>query len=90
MKNTIIYTFVLLLLTTWGFAQKNEKTQPPEGGQPKDFTLPKKEVVRLDNGLTLVMVPYGSIPKATIQVSIKTGNIDEKENQVWLSDLLAD
>ncbi|WP_373519406.1 M16 family metallopeptidase [Pricia sp.] len=90
MKNAFIYTFALLLLTTWGFAQKNDKTQPPEGGQPKDFTLPKKEVVRLDNGLTLVMVPYGSIPKATLRVSIKTGNIDEKENQVWLSDLLAD
>ncbi len=67
-----------------------EKEMPPQGGEPKNFTLPKKEVVTLDNGLTLVMVPYGSIPKATIQMSIKTGNIDENEDQVWLSDLLAD
>ncbi|MEX0290370.1 MAG: M16 family metallopeptidase, partial [Flavobacteriaceae bacterium] len=55
-----------------------------------NFTLPKKEVVEFDNGLTLVMVPYGSIPKANIQFSIKTGNIDEQAEQVWLSDLLAD
>jgi predicted Zn-dependent peptidase len=67
-----------------------EKEIPPKGGEPKNFTLPKKEVITLDNGLTLVMVPYGSIPKATIRFSIKTGNIDENENQVWLSDLLAD
>jgi len=67
-----------------------EKEQPPKGGEPKNFKLPNKEVVILDNGLTLVMVPYGSIPKATIRISIKTGNIDEDENQVWLSDLLAD
>ena len=67
-----------------------EKEQPPKGGEPKNFTLPKKEVVTFDNGLTLVMVPYGSIPKATVHFSIKTGNIDENENQVWLSDLLAD
>lgn len=67
-----------------------EKEQPPKGGEPKNFTLPKKEVVTFDNGLTLVMVPYGSIPKATVRFSIKTGNIDEHENQVWLSDLLAD
>ncbi|HET8737636.1 MAG TPA: pitrilysin family protein [Pricia sp.] len=78
----------LLALSAHG--QEKQKEKPPQGGEPKDFTLPKKEVVTLDNGLTLVMVPYGAIPKATIRFSIKTGNIDEKENQVWLSDLLAD
>lgn len=67
-----------------------EKETPPKGGEPKNFTLPEKEVVSFDNGLTLVMIPYGSIPKATIRFSVKTGNIDENENQVWLSDLLAD
>ena len=87
MKNRIIY---LLALAFSVVITAQEKELPPKGGTPKDFTLPKKEVVQLDNGLTLVMVPYGSIPKATIQFSIKTGNIDEKENQVWLSDLLAD
>ena len=63
---------------------------PPKGGEPKDFKLPEKEVVAYDNGLTLVMVPYGSIPKATIRFSVKTGNINEEENQVWLADLMAD
>jgi predicted Zn-dependent peptidase len=67
-----------------------EKEMPPKGGEPKNFTLPEKEVVSFDNGLTLVMIPYGSIPKATIRFSVKTGNIEENENQVWLSDLLAD
>ncbi len=70
--------------------QGQEKELPPEGGTPKNFTLPEKEVVVLDNGLTLVMVPYGSIPKASIRVSVKTGNINETEDQVWLCDLLAD
>ncbi|MBT8306227.1 MAG: insulinase family protein [Maribacter sp.] len=67
-----------------------EKEMPPKGGEPKDFNLPEKEVVSYDNGLTLVMVPYGSIPKATIRFSVKTGNINEEENQVWLADLMAD
>tara|TARA_R110000868_G_scaffold27904_3_gene105192 strand:- start:33 stop:1418 length:1386 start_codon:yes stop_codon:yes gene_type:complete len=87
MKNIIIY---LLVLTFSVSITAQDKELPPKGGEPKNFTLPKKEVVKLDNGLTLVLVPYGSIPKATIQFSIKTGNIDENENQVWLSDLLAD
>ena len=87
MKNILIYLTVLIFTVS---LTAQEKEQPPKGGEPKNFTLPAKEVVELDNGLTLVMVPYGSIPKATIQFSIKTGNIDENENQVWLSDLLAD
>jgi predicted Zn-dependent peptidase len=70
--------------------QEKQKEDPPKGGEPKDFTLPEREVVELENGLELVMVPYGTIPKATIRFNIKTGNIDEKEDQVWLSDLLAD
>ena len=67
-----------------------EKQTPPTGSTPKDFNLPAKEVTTLDNGLTLVMVPYGAIPKASIQVVVKTGNIHEKEDQVWLADLMAD
>ncbi len=57
---------------------------------PRLIKLPEKEVFTYDNGLTLVMVPYGSIPKATIRINVKTGNINENENQVWLADLLAD
>jgi len=87
-----MYTVALSFFVSLGFAQDQEKQkeQPPKGGEPKGFSLPEKEVVSFDNGLTLVMVPYGSIPKATIRISIKTGNIDEKENEIWLSDLMAD
>ncbi|WP_411030920.1 M16 family metallopeptidase [Spongiimicrobium sp. 3-5] len=88
MKN--ILTFCLAIALSVSFTNAQEKEQPPVGGEPKGFSLPKKEVVNFDNGLTLVMVPYGAIPKATINFNIKTGNIDEKENQVWLADLLAD
>lgn len=88
MKSTIIYVMAFILSAHIVTGQ--EKELPPKGGEPKNFTLPKKEVVKFDNGLTLVMVPYGSIPKANIQFSIKTGNINEGENQVWLSDLMAD
>ncbi len=84
----ILYFLALLATSTILTAQ--EKEQPPKGGEPKDFVLPKKEVIKLDNGLTLVLVPYGSIPKATINFSIKTGNINENEDQIWLADLMAD
>ncbi len=85
---TSVYTFLIaLFLAVPSIAQKQI---PPKGTDPKDFTLPKKEVMNLDNGMQLVLVPYGSIPKATISITVKTGNINETKDQVWLADLLGD
>ncbi len=88
MKLTLKYILFICLIPVLGIAQ--EKETPPSGGEPKGFTLPEKEVFTLDNGLTGVMVQWGSIPKATIQVVIKTGNINEGADEVWLSDLVGD
>ncbi len=85
---TSIYIFVAaLFLAIPSIAQKQT---PPKGSAPKDFTLPEKQVVDFDNGLKLVLVPYGSIPKATISITLKTGNINETKDQIWLADLLGD
>lgn len=81
---------LVLLACSMITAQEKQKEQPPKPGEPKDFTLPNKETVTFNNGLTLVMVPYGAIPKASVEISVKTGNIDEGKNEVWLADLMAD
>ncbi len=88
MKTLHILVFSLLL--SFGASLAQEKEMPPAGGTPKNFKLPEKEVVQFDNGLKLVLIPYGSIPKANIRINIKTGNINESADQVWLCDLLAD
>ncbi len=87
MKTSIYIYLIALFLAVPSIAQKQT---PPKGAEPKDFSLPKKEIVNLDNGLQLVLVPYGSIPKATISITVKTGNINETKDQVWLADLLGD
>jgi predicted Zn-dependent peptidase len=88
MKKFILYIFLLLFVSESALSQ--EKELPPPGGIPKDFNLPDKKIVELSNGLKLVMIPWGKIPKATISFRIKTGNIHEEEQEVWLSDLLGD
>jgi zinc protease len=70
-------------------AQEQAKEAPPEGGTPKDFTLPPKQQYQLDNGLMVTLVPYGALPKVTISARIMTGNLNEGEN-TWLADLTAD
>jgi zinc protease len=79
-------TLILALAATTAFGQ-TEKQKAPEGGTPHDFKLPAKKVNKLPNGLTTTMVQYGAIPKVNINVIIKTGNIHETANEVWLADL---
>src|SRR5215468_1341405 len=67
-----------------------EKQQPPAPAKPKDFQVPAPTKLTLDNGLGVTFVTYGTVPKASVRISVRTGNIDEKANEVWLSDLTGD
>lgn len=88
MKRITILTGILLVIAAMtAIAQKQT---PPAGGTPKDFKLPEKKQGQLPNGLKTTMVQYGVVPKVTIQVIVKTGNVHEGENEVWLGDLTAD
>ena len=74
-----------LLLVTSAFAQT--KQTPPAPGTPKDFAIPEIRKYELSNGLRVRLVPYGSVPKATVRLVTQTGNVDESANEVWLADL---
>lgn len=67
-----------------------QKQTPPEGSTPKNFTLPEKTIVVLENGLRVTMVPYGSVPKVQIRAVVRAGNANEAADQVWLADLVGD
>lgn len=85
MKKYISYLITCLVLMGTAHAQET----PPPGGTPKGFTLPEREEITLDNGLKVVLVPWGQVPKATVYLVTKTGYVHEQEDQVWLTRLLA-
>ena len=87
MKTQFVRNFFLFLLMLFTASVFAEKQQPPEGGPPKDFSLPAKKVNKLPNGLGSVLVQYGTLPKVTVDVIVKTGSLHEAADQVWLSDL---
>ncbi len=79
--------FIGLALTLLAFTALAEGRElPPAPGQPRDFTLPARETVRLANGLSLTFIDYGSVPKVTVFAVVRTGNIDEGES-TWLADV---
>ena len=59
-----------------------EKQSPPPGGPPKDFDLPPAKTLTLDNGLRATLVQYGKLPKVTISVRVRAGNLNETAEQV--------
>jgi zinc protease len=79
-----------LVLAAGALAQEEAaKEAPPAGGEPRDFTLPDKRETSLDNGLDITAVPFGSVPKATLAVVVRAGNLNDGE-QTWLADLTGD
>lgn len=68
-------------------AQGFPKTMP-QAGTPKPFTVPASQTYRLANGMQVTLIPYGQIPKATVNLRIYAGGLNEGEDR-WLSTLTA-
>ncbi len=64
-------------------------TSPPEGGEPKGFSLPDIETYSLKNGLDVTLVPYGNVPKVMIRANVMVGNINDGD-QPHISDFVGD
>lgn len=85
MKPLVAAALVLLL----GAGPAWSREAPPAPGTPRDFTLPGKDTVTLDNGLSLTFLEYGNVPMVTLVASVRTGAIDDG-GDTWLPDLVMD
>lgn len=84
---TLAIAPVLLAAATVALAQAPARQTPPVGDAPKPFALPTPQSFTLPNGLGVTLVPYGTVPKATVYLAIDAANVDETPQQVWLADL---
>jgi predicted Zn-dependent peptidase len=64
--------------------------EPPKAGVPRDFKVPEPKRFTLANGLEVALVEWGTMPKARVTLSMRTGNAFEKADEVWLGDLTGD
>src|SRR6202000_3154214 len=63
------------------------KQAPPPGSAPKAFTVPSHETYSLPNGMKVTLVPYGNIPKVTVSLALRSGNIDETSEKLGVADI---
>ncbi len=86
---TAALTAVVMVVILAGPGRAQRDTPPP-GGEPKDLRLPPARTLTLDNGLSATLVEFGTLPKVTVRVVIRAGNLNEEADEVWLADLTAD
>ncbi len=62
---------------------------PPPPGPPRPFQLPTPVTISLPNGIDATFVDFGSVPKVSVLVAVRTGNLNEGD-RTWLADLTGD
>lgn len=87
MKKIAVYLICVCFALSGPVAHAQKET-PPEGGEPKDFTLPAKQEFALPNGLRATLVPYGEIPKVTVSLVVQVGNVHEQPDENGLADIV--
>jgi zinc protease len=78
---------VLALVAAAGPAAARDA--PPPVGTPRAFLLPARQELRLPNGFAATLVPFGAIPKATLMLVLRTGDVADGP-KTGLADLVAD
>jgi zinc protease len=82
-----LYAVALAVAARGVAAQQPAREQPPPLGTPKPFTVPPKREFTLANGMRVTLVPFGTVPKASVYCVVRTGHIDEGANEVALADV---
>jgi len=85
MQTIAIRTIALALFAVPAFAQQRQA--PPAGGPPKPFTVPAHESYSLPNGMKVTLVPYGNLPKVTLSLVLRSGNLNEPADLPGLADM---
>jgi zinc protease len=83
-KNLLLVLNVALFMATTAFGQKQT---PPAGGPPKAFTLAAHETYTLANGMKVTLVPYGNIPKVSVSLALRAGNLNEPKELQGVADV---
>src|SRR5437868_5465478 len=92
MKRRMIKTswLAIVVSVSMGLPALAQKQSPPEGGPAKAFTVPAHETYTLPNGLKVTLVPYGILPKVTVDLTMVAGSADESKAHEGVAGLTAD
>ena len=68
-------------------SQPRQNRRRPQAAHRKHSPCPAHETYSLPNGMKVTLVPYGNIPKVTVSLALRSGNIDESSDKLGLADI---
>ncbi len=71
------------------FAQKPDRSKPPELGPPASLKLPAVQRFELSNGLPVVLMEKHSVPVVQVNLLVNTGSAMDPRDQSGLASLAA-
>ena len=83
-KKILLVLGTAMVMATTALGQKQA---PPAGGPAKAFTLPAHETYTLANGMKVTLVPYGNIPKVSVSLALRAGNLNESKDLLGVADV---
>lgn len=80
MIRTLLSTLVGILIAAAPAAAAQADFPPlPAAGSPKPFTVPPSETYRLANGMQVTLIRFGQVPKATVNLRVYAGSLNEAD-----------
>jgi predicted Zn-dependent peptidase len=65
------------------------KETPPPAAPPRPIQIPASETITLENGLSATFIPFGQVPKVTIEAVVRTGELNAA-GKPWLANIAGD
>ena len=84
-----IFSAVVLLLCTSAYAQKPDRSKPPELGPTPSLKLPAIQHLKLSNGLPVVLMEKHQVPLVQFSLLVKAGTAMEPADQRGLASITA-
>ncbi|HEY5807094.1 MAG TPA: pitrilysin family protein [Povalibacter sp.] len=83
------YALLATIATSFAASAVSAQQAPPPAGPPRPFQLPTPVTISLPNGIEATFIDFGVVPKVSIAISVRTGNLNEGDS-IWLADLTSD
>lgn len=83
------FGIVLMLLTVGVYAQKPDRSGPPQLGAPGTLSLPAIQKFKLSNGLPVVLMEKRGVPVVQINLLVKTGSAMEVSGKAGTASMTA-
>jgi predicted Zn-dependent peptidase len=78
--NRVLFSAVAcVLLAAPPAAAQSDYPPLPTPGTPKPYQVPASEIYTLANGMQVTLIPFGQVPKATVNLRIYAGGVNEGE-----------